>query len=350
MIQEAAATAVVILNYNGLDDTLKCLASLGARSDRDRLTIVVDNGSKEDPSRIASEFPWVIFIRRDVNGGWAGGNNTGIKEALRRGARRVILLNNDTVVAEDLVERMTLADTVNGGYGVIGPVIRYIEAPDKVMVEACLYNRPGYDGFFQDKAVTEAKNDPPLVEGTDIVNGCCMMIKREVIEKIGLFDERFFLLCEESDYSLRTIEAGWKCGVLAESLVRHKGGAAFERSGESLKSYYDPRNMWLLLCKHSGKFSLGRKFWPSVVQYVKTTHHMYCDAVERAERVSAGRIVEGIADALRGAYGPKPEKRAFVADMVVGMFMSVLYGMYRIKLAVVGKRGTRGEGRGMRDE
>jgi len=328
-------TAVVILNYNGLEDTLKCLASLSKQTAAGFAVIVVDNASEEDPSRISSEFPQAVLIKRSVNGGWAGGNNTGIREAIIKGARRIILLNNDTVVTEDFVERMALAGAANAEYGIIGPVVRYMEPPHSVMVEACLYNRPGYDGFFEDKAVAELREDPPAVEDADIVNGCCMMIEREVIEEIGLFDERFFLLCEESDYCLRALESGWKCGVLRESLVKHKGGAAFKRSGSSLKSYYDPRNMWLLLTKHSGKAPFGRGFFASAAQYVKTVHHMYCDALEDSASVSAERVVEGVSDAWRGVYGPMPGRRFRVADTGVRVFMKSFYGLYRIKRVFV---------------
>src|SRR4051812_27971298 len=100
---------IVPVNYNGLEDTRKCLRSL------ERLTtpasvVVVDNASKEDPTdTLKGEFPWAHVVRNATNGGWAGGNNVGIRYALEHGARLVVLLNNDTTVAPDLVDVLRAA-------------------------------------------------------------------------------------------------------------------------------------------------------------------------------------------------------------------------------------------------
>ncbi len=91
----------------------------------------------------------------------------------------------------------------------------------------------------------------PTITDVDIVNGCCMMVRAEVLARVGLIDERFFLIHEESDFCLRARQAGFKCGVMAEALVWHKGSSSFKRSGKRWQRYYDARNLYLLLSKHA---------------------------------------------------------------------------------------------------
>ncbi len=126
---------VVLVNYNGLADTLRCLRSLEAAGRPD--TVVVDNASAEDPSADAARAisPGAHVVRNPVNGGWAGGNNVGVRHALARGADFVILLNNDTVVAPDFVARLTAAAEAHPAYGVLGPVIRFMDPPHEVQTD-----------------------------------------------------------------------------------------------------------------------------------------------------------------------------------------------------------------------
>ena len=91
---------IVVVNYNGLADTRKCLQSLAGLTGAPCHTVVVDNGSSDDPAGgLRRDFPWCHVIANPVNGGWAGGNNVGIRYALSQSADHVILLNNDTIVA-----------------------------------------------------------------------------------------------------------------------------------------------------------------------------------------------------------------------------------------------------------
>src|SRR5208282_3930208 len=113
--------AIVLLNFHGTTDTLKCLDSIRAIDPESCLTIVVENGSTPDPSsELTQAHPWVKVMRREDNGGWAGGNNTGIRYALENGAEWVLLLNNDTIVAPKLVDRLLAAAQHHLVYGIIG--------------------------------------------------------------------------------------------------------------------------------------------------------------------------------------------------------------------------------------
>jgi GT2 family glycosyltransferase len=287
---------IVPVNFNGLDDTRKCLRSL-AQLTTPASVVVVDNASIQDPTAaLKAEFPHVNVVRNPVNGGWSGGNNTGIRFALQRGADFVILLNNDTVVHPELVARLVAAMEAHPDYGIIGPVIRHMQEPDVVMTDGAVFNRPGYPGFFQRQPVPER---PGAVNETDIVNGCCMLVRAAVFEKIGLIDDRFFLIHEESDFCLRARQAGWKCGVLGEGLVWHKGSSAFQRSGKRWQRYYDTRNLGLLLARHH----TSRRGLSSYARYLRYAYHRYCHEREAGQRDAANAVLEGLIDAATRHYG-----------------------------------------------
>src|SRR5437764_748752 len=102
-----------------------------------------------------------------------------------------------------------------------------------------------YNGLEDTRRCLRSLEAPagPAAPEVDIVNGCCMMVRAEVFARVGLVDERFFLVHEESDLCLRARRAGFRCGVFGEALVWHKGSSAFARTGKRLQRYYDTRNL-----------------------------------------------------------------------------------------------------------
>ncbi len=293
---------IVLVDFNGLDDTRQCLRSLeeldGAAS-----VVVVDNASRASPLPVLQlEFPWIDAIRSDVNGGWAGGNNLGVRHALARGAEWIVLLNNDTTVPPRFVRRLKEAARAHPDYGVLGPVIRFMDEPDKTQTTGVVFNRPDRDGFFQPIDVPQDEHRPVGVVPCDIVNGCCLMIRKDVIEKIGLVDERYFLIHEESDWCLRAGRAT-KCGIVTDALVRHKGSSTFRREGKRLQRYYDARNLVRLLRDHGAKDG-ARGRWASRRHLLSYLLHRYRVERTNGERDSARAIVEGYYDGLLGVGGP----------------------------------------------
>ena len=299
----AANVWIVLVNYNGLSDTRLCLHSLTALTHSASI-IVVDNASLDDPfPTLAAEFPEVHRIAAGVNGGWAGGNNVGLRFALAHGADLVILLNNDTTVSPDLVTRLLAAAESHPEFGILGPVIRFMAPPCEVQTEGVVFNRPGQPGFFQRLPVPLRTTDPPTVEEVDIVNGCCLMVRRAVVERIGLIDEKFFLIHEESDFCLRAQRAGWKNGVLAESLVWHKGSSSFQREGKRLQRYFDARNLVRLLVKH-GHQRGRRPLFVGLGLHLRYVYHRYAIERDSGFAFSADGVLDGLYDAYRGRYGP----------------------------------------------
>jgi GT2 family glycosyltransferase len=312
---------IVAVNYNGLQDTRKCLRSLESSRTPAASVVLVDNASAQDPTTtLLEEFPWCHLVRNPVNGGWAGGNNTGIVYALERGAEQVLLLNNDTIVSPLLTEALLASAAAHPDYGILGPVIYFMDDPAEVMTDGCVFNRPKQPGFFQRKPVVLTPNGPLAVTEVDIVNGCAMMIRRQVFERIGLIDERFFLIHEESDFCLRARHAGFRCGVLNRGLVWHKGSSAFKRSGKRWQRYYDARNLALLLRKHQATHRAGRSAWPSRLEYLKYVYYRYVIERENGHADAAEAVLEGVSDALAGRYGPYAKGPRRTLPLVRGLF------------------------------
>lgn len=311
---------VVLVNYNGLEDTCKCLRSLAASRHSGLSAVVVDNASAVDPTSVLrDEFPWCDLVRNPVNGGWAGGNNVGIRHALEHRAEYVLLLNNDTTVSPDAADRLLAAAEAHPAFGVIGPVIYFMDDPEEVMTDGVVFNRSDRPGFFQRFEVPLQRTEPPRVLEVDIVNGCAMMISAEVFRQIGLIDERFFLIHEESDFCLRAQDAGFRCGVLGEGLVWHKGSSSFKRSGRSWQRYYDARNLALLLQKHPA--SAGRRnTWQARREYLKYVYYRYAIEREEGHAEAADAVLQGLHDAIRGYYGPYAFRSRWTVPLLRSVF------------------------------
>lgn len=301
---------IVPVNYNGLEDTRKCLRSLADLSPAASV-VLVDNASTIDPvPALKAEFPWAHILRNSINGGWAGGNNMGIRYALKNGADFIMLLNNDTIVRPDIVGRLLAAAEAHPDFGVIGPVIRYMDEPEVVMTDGVGFNRPGDKGLFYHIPVPEVLKNPPTVTEVDIVNGCCMMIRAEVFRRVGLIEERFFIIHEESDYCLRVQRAGFKCGVMAEGLVWHKGSSFWKKSGKRTQRYYDTRNLGLLLSRHVGRPGSPCRGVSSYAVYLRYAYHRYCHECEDGHRDSADAVLEGLVDLATRKFGKyQPRQR-----------------------------------------
>ncbi|HEV2949298.1 MAG TPA: glycosyltransferase family 2 protein [Gemmataceae bacterium] len=297
-------TAIIVLHYGDLGDTFNCLDSLRRLNGDSFQVIVVDNGTVPAAAgEIAKKYPHAHVIRREENGGWAGGNNTGIRYALDHGAEYVVLLNNDTTVALNLLELLLQAAREMPEYGILGPVISFMDEPDQVRTDGFTFNRPNQNGLIQRKAVPLNSGEPNAITEVDIVNGCCMMVDARVFRAVGLVDERFFLVHEESDLCLRARAAGFRCGVIGRPLVWHKGSRAFAASPNNLQRYYDARNLYLLLRKHSATGRNGRGPWRSRLEYLKSVYYRYCVEREQGRDASAQAVLEGIWDAFAGRYG-----------------------------------------------
>lgn len=243
---------VVILTWNNYDDTWRSVTSV-LSSSVDVSVVVVDNGSSDGSiERLKAEFlgeARVRFIRTGRNLGFAGGVNVGIRFALANGARAVFLLNNDAIVDKECLKQLVDAAFSDPSIGIAGPRIFYWESSERIWQGGGHFckAKTGVVVPEKNKRASECQAQTRYVT---FLTGCAVLIKREVFEKIGLFDEAYFLYEEDVDFCLRASRSGFKLLYVPSASAWHKiGSVARERTSPSAL-YHMARSRILLLRKH----------------------------------------------------------------------------------------------------
>ncbi|MEL7431817.1 MAG: glycosyltransferase family 2 protein [Chlamydiota bacterium] len=238
---------ILLLHWNGYDDTLRCLLSLKNLRYPSYEVLVIDNGSSDDSlSKLQRIFPDYRYISLGKNLGYAGGNNRGIDYALKENADYLFLLNNDTTVEKDTLCRLIEGAKRHPNGRAFGPKVLQMFAPNTLDYlggvwdeTTCNYVPFGYkepQSFFQ--------KDVSL----DYISGCSLLLDASIFPTIDKLDERFFLLWEEADLCARIKKQGHELWAIPESVIYHKGSSSF--SGKAHLEYYWHRNRLLWMEKH----------------------------------------------------------------------------------------------------
>lgn len=234
---------IIILNWNNWSDTLECLESLKNNDYPNEQVVIIDNGSKKKPQAPDSE---IKIIYNKENLGFAGGNNVGIKYALEKGADYILLLNNDTLVKQDFLTKLVEAGESNKDFGLLGPKIYFAGQKEKIWFAGgqvnWLYNKGIMKGYNE---IDKGQYDLPAIQETEYITGCCLLIKRATIEKIGLMPEDYFLYYEDTDWSLAAQGVGFKCVFVPRAKIWHKGSKS-SIEGSPSYIYYHIRNGLIL--------------------------------------------------------------------------------------------------------
>lgn len=241
--------SIITINYNGLKDTCELIESLPA-NDKSLEMIVVDNASTQDEaSEIERRFPHVTVIRSDRNLGFAGGNNLGIQAAH---GKYLFFLNNDTLL-EVKGKRLEVRD-------LILPLINRLENDDKIgmvcpKIRFTWGHQPiQFAGYTRLTSITlrnktigygeEDKGQYETPHPTPYAHGAAMLVKREVIEKVGMMPECYFLYYEELDWSVMIRKAGYDIWYDPAFTVFHKESQTTGKASP-LKTFYTTRNRLL---------------------------------------------------------------------------------------------------------
>jgi len=210
MIKNILKISVIILTFNSKEYILNCLKSVKKSIYSNYEIIVVDNGSKDGTIElIQNNFPKVKLILNNKNFGFAGGNNRGVKEAT---GDIFFLLNDDTVIDHDLIRVLVEELTSSDEIGIVGPKIFYMNPKDKVW----------FGGGKIEWLRGEGKHlNGDVKQEVDFITGCALMIKKEVVKKVGLFDEQFFAYYEDADLCQKTKKANYKVIYLPFGGVWH---------------------------------------------------------------------------------------------------------------------------------
>lgn len=251
---------IVTVTYNTSEDTLAFLHSLKQSKTPDISLdiIIVDNGSEEVftlPESLQQDD--IKIIRSEINTGFSGGNNIGIQEALQRDADYILIINNDTIVDPDMLQNLLSVLESKPDVGVTTPKIYFAKGHE--------FHKDRYKPEELGKVLwfaggsTDWDNVTSIHRGIDEVDhgqydtteeitfatGCCMLFKKEVLEKIGLFDDRYFLYYEDADLNERVRRAGYKIYYVPEAKLTHVNAASTGGAGNVLHDYFLSRNKML---------------------------------------------------------------------------------------------------------
>ena len=289
--------SIVIINWNGWEDTIECLESLFYINYPNFDVILVDNASEDDSLekirdycsgnlKVESSFfkynpdnkpinlvectenfddaefhlkkeisnsNQIILIKNDENIGFPGGNNTGMKFALKFfKPNYILLLNNDTVVEENFLDELVKNGKSREDVGILGPKIYFYDEPHTIWSAGCRISWKLSRGI-QIGTNEEDKGQYDTIKEVEYVSGSAFLIKTEVIQKIGLMDENYFLYFEESDWTLRANHEGSNSLYVPQAKVWHKisksGGGIHNQIG----LFYITRNRWLFMKKWAHK-------------------------------------------------------------------------------------------------
>jgi hypothetical protein len=256
--------AIIILHFSHKDLTSQCLDSIAKLRTTGFIleTIVVNNNPKENLESLKKKFPKIVLLKSQKNLGFAGGNNLGIKKALKDKADFLFILNNDTILDRNLL--VSLLETANREKqsGIIAPKI-YFAPEHEFHYDRYQPQERGkviwYAGGLIDwqniicshQGVDEVDHGQyDMLSETDFASGCAFFVKKEVFKKIGFFDENYFLYLEDVDFCQRAKKAGFKIFYESKAKLWHIN-AGSSAVGSQLQDYYLSRNRLIFGLKYA---------------------------------------------------------------------------------------------------
>ena len=342
---------IILVNYNGWEDTIECLESILKNEYEDFQIVVVDNNSPNDSllrlkqwaqgnfvidspknellkslsypfaqkpirsiwySKTEAENGGIenetilsnhlVFVDAGENNGFAGGNNIGIKYALKKNdAKYIWLLNNDTVIEKDALDYLVNSISSNDQVAAVGSKLLYYDEPALIQSLGSQIDSKSIYKLNKPIINTSKKNfdsDDLLdeIEVNDIM-GASLLVKRAIIEECGLIPEAYFLYGEETDWNFSFQNRGYKLLTIPKSRVYHKENRSTGGSGNPTMLYYKTRNQFLLNNKYKNIFFFHTKLY--FFQYVirKFFRAIFSDSkVRRA-------ILKGLKDGLNQVNG-----------------------------------------------
>jgi GT2 family glycosyltransferase len=230
-VKHSPKVSIILLNWNGAEFTIPCVESLRLQSYDNIEIIVVDNGSVDGSrSLLEKKFGGAIkLLPLEKNRGFTGGNNAGIELALQDGADYVLVLNNDTVAERNFVKELVALAETSGNIGVVTGKIFYHDQKELLWFAGGIVQR-GLLAFKHRGLLKRDTGEYDTVGESRFVTGCCMLVRREVFETVGLFDDRFFIYSEDADFSLRAFGKGYRLMYTPHAVLWHKESASMRKN------------------------------------------------------------------------------------------------------------------------
>lgn len=292
---------MVVLSWNGREETLACLASL-TRVDHEPLSVIVVDNASEDGSAdaVAAEFPFAILVRNEQNLGYAGGMNAGIDAARKRDADAVLLLNNDVEVDPAFVGALVDEAGRRPDAAALCSKILFADPPDLIWYAGARFDpRKGYNGRHIGYGEHDSERFQAVAE-TERACGAAMLIPRAALDEVGVLDARLFAYAEDTDWSLRAREQGRSLLVVPASRIWHKVSSASGGEGSPTALYYSVRNTLTVCERHAQLGPLGTWRRRAVVLLAHTAQSVRLPR----RRQSLRAIVAAWRDFRAGRLGP----------------------------------------------
>jgi len=240
---------LIIVAWNQLEKTLDCLKTVAALDYPDFRVLLVDNGSEPPLApAISARFPDVTMLRLPANLGFAGGYNAGLRRALESDSRYFLLLNNDTLLRPDVLTKLVAEIERSADIGLVTAKIYYAADPQRIWTVGANLNlfldlKDGGAGQID----TGQWDDPRDI---DFAPFCALLIRRDVIEEVGLLDETFFLYYEDMDYCRRAKAAGWRVRLCPAAHVLHDVSASSGGRDSPMERYWMAQSSGRYFRKH----------------------------------------------------------------------------------------------------
>jgi GT2 family glycosyltransferase len=298
MSKNHSKIAIIVLQYNNSRDTIRCLESVKELNWQDFGVIIVDNASEIQhlnnirlfvESQEKTNNKKLELIVNEKNFGYASGNNIGIKIALENGANYILVLNPDTTVRQDILTKMFEIQKLNSKIGIVGTIIN--EGDGEINCGKINWLKPELSHLRQ-----EVCN---ILDDGFYIPGAAMLIKRAVFEKIGFFDERYFLYFEDADFCERARRAGFKIALAQERLVYHRPSSSTKLLGPAKLLYYHYRNAHLFNWKNGPWWvKIALPFWSFWIILKQVFKILFRENTE----ISIA-ILQGVKDFYKGRFG-----------------------------------------------
>ncbi|MDD3472496.1 MAG: glycosyltransferase family 2 protein [Syntrophaceae bacterium] len=281
---------ITVLGYNNIHDTLECLESISQLEGGQFPVLFVDNGSEDNSSDIVKKhFPSVHVLRLSSNLGFSGGTNKGLGWVCGQGYEFCLILNNDVMLDQAMVNEMLSVADNHENCAVVMPRIMFI--PPKVKTVGSRKNIWSDGGYYRKFPPTIKLKDNrrninfEVPRAIEFAPGCALLIRCEVLEKVGSFDERFFLFYEDWDFSIRVREACFSIWCAPAATLFHK---------VSMSTMKNPYFYWehmgasmsLFFSKHFNRRLTRSNIWFRIIRdfFFKPTNFRYLAAFRAGAR------------------------------------------------------------------
>lgn len=257
------SVAIIIVNYNGFRDTIECVKSIKKECSIENEIIIIDNNSKnEEKELLLKNNEMYDLILSEKNLGFSLANNHGIEYALKKGYKNILLLNNDTIITKGSIENMIAILKENKDIGMVSCSTLYFDKKDTIWFD---------EGYIDwNKYLAKHKNIKKLYKYSEdvvdvgFISGCCMLIRNDVFEKVGLLPTEYFMYFEDVDYCVKVKEMGYRIVVCKRSIIYHKVSASSGGEDSTFTIEWCNRNRIIFMKKYRYKSKSKLSFLYSI--------------------------------------------------------------------------------------